>query len=39
MAITGPVFVICLIMVLSWALKALGRAVIQSFGAAFLDDR
>jgi len=39
MAITGPVFVICLIMVLSWTLKALGRAVIQSLGAAFLDDR
>jgi len=39
MAITGPVFVICLIMALSWALKALGRAVTDGFGVAFLGDR
>src|SRR4051794_21419263 len=35
MAITGPVFVICLIMALSWALKG----AIRDFGAALLGDR
>ncbi len=36
MALTGPVFVICLIMVLSWALKALGEALIPDPSRAFV---
>ena len=36
MAITGPLFVICLIMMLSWALKALGAALIQDPSKPFV---
>ncbi|MBS0416275.1 MAG: patatin-like phospholipase family protein [Proteobacteria bacterium] len=36
MALTGPVFVICLIMMLSWALKALGEALIPDPSRAFV---
>jgi len=35
-ALTGPVFVICLIMVLSWALKALGEAIFQDPSRPFV---